>query len=241
MAAGSSEGGCIESETNAVDGFQVDLGICFEILSQFSDKYVHTSAQEIVVFTPDVEQYLFSLEDTVGMLAKKFQQVRLFLGEVKDFLADGQLQIGIGEVELADGDSDGFIGVYLCSPSEEDFHAHQQFLHGKRFRDIVICATLEAFNLVFFHRPGGEKEDRDHIALLADLPGYGEPVLVWHHDIEEADTELILVELVDSGLAIGAQYDVITCVDKIVFYDVTQREVVFCQQHFYFCHLLHSD
>src|SRR5580700_7889728 len=106
MAAGQSDCRCIEAETDAVDGFQVDLGICFEVLSQLCDKYVHTSAQEIVVFTPDIEQYLFPFEDAVGMLAKEFQQVRLFLGEVKDFLADGQLQIGIREVELADGESD---------------------------------------------------------------------------------------------------------------------------------------
>ncbi len=76
--------------------------------------------------------------------------------------------------------------------------------------------------------------------MLADLLGDGKTVLIWHHDIEQADAEFILVEFVDGGLAIGAQYYVIPGVDQVIFDDVTQGEVIFCQQHFYFGDLLHS-
>src|ERR1700722_1489578 len=131
MAAGSLAGGRIlhsrrvETEAHAVDRLQVDLGIGFEIFSEFCDKHVHASTQEIVVLAPDIQQDLFPLEDAVGMFAKEFEQVRLFLSEVKDFLADGQLEVGIGKVKLADGKRDALVGMhFLCSP-KEDLHAHQ--------------------------------------------------------------------------------------------------------------------
>jgi hypothetical protein len=44
----------IEPESDTMDGLQIDLGICFEILPQFGDEYIHAPAQEIVIFTPDI-------------------------------------------------------------------------------------------------------------------------------------------------------------------------------------------
>jgi hypothetical protein len=63
---------------------------------------------------------------------------------------------------------------------------------------------LEALYLVFLHGAGGQKEDGHHIALLADLFGNGESVFVRHHDIQQTDAEFILIEFVDSRLAVGA-------------------------------------
>jgi len=45
----------IEAEPHSMDRLQVDLWICFEIFSQFGDEYIHTPAQEIVVFAPDIQ------------------------------------------------------------------------------------------------------------------------------------------------------------------------------------------
>jgi hypothetical protein len=47
----------IESEPDTMDGLQIDLGICFEILPQFGDEYIHAPAQEIVIFAPDIQQH----------------------------------------------------------------------------------------------------------------------------------------------------------------------------------------
>jgi hypothetical protein len=48
------QGGGIKTESNAMDCLQVDLGIGFKVFSELGDEYVHASAQEIVIFTPDV-------------------------------------------------------------------------------------------------------------------------------------------------------------------------------------------
>jgi len=44
----------IKAEPNAMDRLQVDLGIGFKIFSELGDEYIHASAQEIIIFTPDV-------------------------------------------------------------------------------------------------------------------------------------------------------------------------------------------
>src|SRR5579871_2410091 len=94
---------CIEAETYSVDGFQVHLRIGLEILPQLGDEYIHAPAEEVVVLAPHVEQHLFPFQDTVGMFAEKFQEIGFFLGEVEHFLADGELQVSIREIQLPDG------------------------------------------------------------------------------------------------------------------------------------------
>ena len=44
----------IKTEPNAMDCFQVDLGIGFKVFSELGDEYVHAPAQEIIILTPDV-------------------------------------------------------------------------------------------------------------------------------------------------------------------------------------------
>ena len=163
------------------------------------------------------------------MFAKEFKQVGFFLGEVEDLRADGEFEIGIREIELADSEADGLFGVHLARPPKEDFHAHQEFLYAEGFGDIVIRPALEALYLVFFHGPCREKEDRHHIALLPDLFGYCEPVLVRHHDIQQTDGEFVLIEFVDCRLSVGTQDDFVPCVYQIILDNVAKGKVVFRQ------------
>ena len=81
----------VETESDAVDRLEVDLRIGFKVFAEFGDEHIHASPQEIVVFAPDIEQDLLSLEDTVGMLAKEFQQIGFFLGQIEYLGADGEL------------------------------------------------------------------------------------------------------------------------------------------------------
>jgi hypothetical protein len=48
------QGWRIKTEPNAMDCLQVDLGVGFKVFSEFGDEYVHASAEEIVILTPDV-------------------------------------------------------------------------------------------------------------------------------------------------------------------------------------------
>ena len=221
--------GRIEPEAHAVDGFQVDLWVGFKIFSQFGDEHIHAPAQEIVVLAPNVQQDFFSFQDTIGMFAKKFQEVGFFLGEVEDIGADGEFEIGIREIELANGEANGLFGVHLARSPKENFHSHQELLYAEGLGDIVIRPALEALYLVFFHGPGREKEDRYHIALLPDLLGHCEPVLIRHHDIQQTDGEFVLIEFLDGRLAVGTQDYFIPCVNQIILDDIAKRKIVFRQ------------
>lgn len=219
----------VEPESNAMDGLQVDMRIGLEVFAEFGDENIHTASQEIVVLAPNVEQYLLSFENAVGMFAKEFQEIGFFLREIKDFRADSKLEVRVGEIELTDGEGHVFFGMHLPGPAEEHLHAHQELLDTERFGDIIIGPALEALELIFFHGPGGQEENGDHIALLADLFGDGESIFVGHHDVEQAYRELVLVEFVDRGLAIGAEHYLITGVDQIILDDISQGKVVFSQ------------
>ena len=48
----------IEPKSNPMDGFQVYLGIRFEVLPEFGNEYVHASSQEVIVLSPYIEQDL---------------------------------------------------------------------------------------------------------------------------------------------------------------------------------------
>src|ERR1700743_3489159 len=115
----------IESESYSMDRFQVDMGVGLEIFPQFGDEHIHASAQEIVVLAPYIQQDLFSFEDPVGVFAKEFQEVCLFLGKIKDLRADRQFEVCIGEVQLTDDKADCFFRMHLAGSSKEYFHAHQ--------------------------------------------------------------------------------------------------------------------
>ena len=45
----------IEPEAHTMNGFENGIGIGLEILPQFGHKHIHTSAQEIIVFSPHVQ------------------------------------------------------------------------------------------------------------------------------------------------------------------------------------------
>src|SRR6185312_7763450 len=94
----SSDHRRVETETDAVGRFEVDLRIRFEVLSEFGNENVHASAEKVVVLTPDIEEHFFPFQDAVRMFAKEFEQVRLLLGQIKELLAAPQLQVCIGEI-----------------------------------------------------------------------------------------------------------------------------------------------
>src|SRR6185312_9253303 len=98
----------VESESNAMDGLQINVRIGLKVFSKLGDEHVHAPAQEVVVFAPNVEQYLLPFQNAVGVFAKEFQEIGFLLREVEDFGADGELQIRIGEIELTDGEGYGF-------------------------------------------------------------------------------------------------------------------------------------
>jgi hypothetical protein len=62
----------IKSKADSMNCFEVHHRVFLKIFSELCYEHIHASSQKIVVFTPNIKQYLFALQDTVGMLAKKF-------------------------------------------------------------------------------------------------------------------------------------------------------------------------
>ena len=50
-----------EFETDAVNSLEFGFGLVFEVLAYLGNEYVHTAAQEVIVLTPNVHQYLVAL------------------------------------------------------------------------------------------------------------------------------------------------------------------------------------
>ncbi len=53
-----------------------------KVLPDLRHKHIHAPAQEIIFFTPDIQQDIFPFNYSIGMQAKVLQQVSLFLGKL---------------------------------------------------------------------------------------------------------------------------------------------------------------
>src|SRR5258706_232145 len=100
-----------------MDGLQVDIRVSLKVFSQLGNEYVHASAQEIIVLAPYIHQHLLPFEDTVGMFAEEFKQVCFLLREIEYFLVDGELEVGIRELQGADREEYCFVRVHFPGPS----------------------------------------------------------------------------------------------------------------------------
>ena len=60
-----------KAEANAMNSFQHNTWFGFQVLAQFTDKYIHAAAQEKIILAPNVDQHFFPLYYLVRMLTKK--------------------------------------------------------------------------------------------------------------------------------------------------------------------------
>ncbi len=81
--------------------FQVYPRIGPEMFTQLGNKYIHTPAQEIIIFSPNIHKYFFPLEYLVHILCKEIKKVCFFLCEVYDLGAIIQFQFIVVETEFA--------------------------------------------------------------------------------------------------------------------------------------------
>jgi hypothetical protein len=194
----------VKAETNAMYSFQYDGTVGFEVFSQFGNENVHAPAQEVVVFPPDIEEHFFPFEDFIWVFAEKKEEVSLFLGEVDRLIVYVDFQVREGKSQFSNLISNRFFAPELFGPAKEDLHSQDEFLHAEWLDDIVIGSALESFDLIFFHGFGGNKEDGYDIAFHPDLLGYGKTVFGRHHDVQKTNIELLLLELLQRFIPVGA-------------------------------------
>ena len=58
--------------------------------------------------------------------------------------------------------------------SQNRTNSSQQFFGGKRFHDVIVCASIKACNPVHFITPGGEHQNRNRLRPLVTTPLFGE-------------------------------------------------------------------
>src|SRR4029079_13150678 len=96
----------------------------------------------------------------------------------------------------------GIVGARGGCPAQKRSDTAAEFADGKRLRDVVVRAELEAEHLVELVVAGGEHDDRHGAArtqALADL----EPVELRQHQVEDDEIDVLALELLERLLAVA--------------------------------------
>jgi hypothetical protein len=94
--------GCVyEFETYTVDRLQFYTFLCFDVLTHLGDEHVHAAAEEVIVLTPNVHQYLVPLQYAVSVQAEVTDQVGFTLCELELCGLITKYEVRIIEVEVA--------------------------------------------------------------------------------------------------------------------------------------------
>lgn len=107
--------------------------------------------------------------------------------------------------------------VFLATHTAEDsLHALDELLHGERLSDVVVSTFVETFEYVFLLHTGGEEDDRHLRVHLTNVLSQRETVFFRHHHVEDADVELLFLELSEASLAVGAERSVVAFGNEVL-------------------------
>ncbi len=56
-----------------MNGFEYHFGVGLKVFAQFGDKNIHAAAQEVIVFSPYIQQYFFSFQNILPCWYRGFQ------------------------------------------------------------------------------------------------------------------------------------------------------------------------
>ena len=97
--------------------------------------------------------------------------------------------------------------LFMLHAAQEGFDACQQFGRFERFGEVIVGPQFQAHDAIVELRLGGEHEDGDVVALLAEFAADFEAALAGQHDVEHDEVELFLEGLGQAGRAIGGAFD----------------------------------
>ena len=115
------------------------------MFAQLGDVDVHRAGVEVVVVNPDCLESVVALKDFVDVGTQQTQKLRLFGGELGNFVVNHQhLLLGV-EGEAADFIHCHFLPFLTFNAAQDGFDAEHQLFHRERFCYIVVGSDLETF------------------------------------------------------------------------------------------------
>src|SRR5687767_5458443 len=159
--------GISEDVAPAADGVD-DAGVAvfFELVAEVVDVDVEDVGEAVVFGAPDGFVELGAGEDLPGAGHEGAEEGELAGGEVEDVAGAGRA--AGGGVELDVGEAEDGFGA-RAGAADDGTDAGEQFGEAEGFGDVVVGAAVEAFDAVGDRVAGGDHDDGDVGAGLAQL------------------------------------------------------------------------
>lgn len=151
-----------------------------ELSLQKVDIEPHGIISGIRLVGPDVLEQIGGGQFLSLVLYEQLHELEFLHGEAHGVLR-GELQTFGIQREIA---AVQLLCVIFPAAAHERADPREQFLHGKRFGEIVIRAVVESLHAVIHLRFGCQEQHGRRDVLRPHFPQYLEAGFLWHHDIE---------------------------------------------------------
>ena len=196
---------------NALDGGDDARvgGVAFDLVAEVGDGDVHGAGFGVGAEAPDLFEKL-GAGNGAGLVAVEPAEDAAFArGEGNGLPA--ALGGAMAEIEVAAVGADGFrLGGDGLEPAGEGVNAGKQFAGAEGLGDIVVGADLEAADFVFLGAAGGEHEDGEAGAGLAEALADGEAVEFGQHEVENDEIQRGIEATFGGGQAVGGDVHLVT-------------------------------
>ena len=158
-------------------------------------------AAEVGVAVPHLVEDGVAAHDLSGSLHEQQQDVEL---------AGGQLDLGPRTLDTSSHGVDEEITGTLrhrepgVATTVQRSQPRQQFLEIERFRQVVVCAGVEAVDAIADGGSRGQEQDRYPVAVRAQGGDHGGPLEQRQHPVEKQDVELAGAGRGERSRAVGA-------------------------------------
>ena len=206
------------------------LGIVAQLGAQILDVTVNRALVTLEVVAEDLLHQLHTVVHATRMTGERGEELELGGGEVDLFALDQDLVAGdidhqVTEVEHLDLRLIGLMGA-----TEQRAHASNELTRGERLDEVVVGTELEADDAILDLALCGEHDDR-HIGGIANGAANALAGKLGEHEVENDQVELMLLELLDSGLAVANAHDPIALALEVSGHRVANGLLVFNQQN----------
>src|SRR5690348_3543450 len=177
----------VEAVADAADRHDLERRHVGELLAQPPHVHVHRLAVARELMTPHVLEQRVARVHATGVGEQVGQEVELPLRQLDVAVVHHDPARGAVDRERAEDVPLGHRLRLVCirrSTAHHRVDAGQHLAHGKGLGDVVVCAELEADDLVDLRVLGGDHDDR-HAARLAKGPAEVEAAHAWKHQVEQ--------------------------------------------------------
>src|SRR6266508_2341636 len=196
----------------AVDGEDVarGCGVRLQLLAKLQNVGIHGACRRGRVVAPDLIEHPIARYDLPAAAQEEAQDVELLVGQ----LDGGAFASGLALFEINLHLSEAVLGHSLPEPRRMPPQAYadarHQLAQGKRLRDVVVGADLEAEDPVDFLSFCGEHDDGSFDPFLPQLAADVQAAHAGQHDVQEDQMRVLLDGEVDRRVASAGFEDAVS-------------------------------